>query len=65
MTTAVEQLLTSFDSLSDDEKQEAVAELFRRIVGNDSGPRSDEALTALADELFVELDAHEAADEGP
>jgi hypothetical protein len=32
MTTAVQQLLDSFDALSDTEKQEAAAELLRRAL---------------------------------
>jgi hypothetical protein len=64
MTAAVEQLLTSFDALTDVEKQAAVAELLRRVIGDDSGSISDEALSEIADERFNELDAREAADEG-
>lgn len=64
MTAAVQQLVSSFDALSEEEKQEAVAELLRRISRLELEPLSEEALLAIADELFVELDDCETAREG-
>lgn len=62
VTVAVTHLLASFDALSDAEKHEAVAEILRRAA-----PRElpDDAFVELADELFRELDAREAADAKP
>jgi hypothetical protein len=62
MTEAVQELLESFEMLSDAEKQEATAELLRRVVLEESGEISDEALTQVAEELFLELDREESAD---
>lgn len=62
MTTAVRQLLKSFDALSDGEKQEAAAELLRRVLREVPVEIPDESLVVAADDLFRELDAREAAD---
>ena len=61
MTQAVEELLRRFDALSDAEKQEATVQLLRRVVEEESGDVPGEALVAAAEELFLELDAREAA----
>lgn len=63
MSTAVQELLKSFDRLPDAEKQEAAAEILRRSVDFEFSPLSDEELVASADELFVELDQREAGHE--
>jgi hypothetical protein len=63
VTTAVQDLLRSFDALSEGERHEAAVELLRRIVPPADLP--DEALAAAADEIFRELDAREAADARP
>jgi hypothetical protein len=60
MTTGVEELLKSFDALSEPEKQEAAAYLLRRVLQGVSGDLPDEALVAAAEDLFLELDAREA-----
>ena len=65
MTIAVQQLLASFESLTDAEKQEAAAEVLRRSLRQDYGPLSEETLIAAADQLFLDLDAREAADGHP
>ena len=62
MTRAVQDLLHSFDALSDAEKQEATVQLLRRVVDEESGDVPEEVLVAAAEELFLELDAREAAD---
>jgi hypothetical protein len=62
LTKAVQQLLESFDGLTDAEKQVAAAEVLRRSVKGGYPPLSDEVLTAAAEELFLDLDAREAAD---
>lgn len=65
MTTAVRQLLDSFEALSEAEKQEAIAEVLRRSTQLVPGDLPEEALVAAAEELFLELDAREAADAQP
>jgi hypothetical protein len=65
MTAAVQQLLNTFDSLSDAEKKDAVTELLRRVRQFELGDVPEEALLAAADELFRELDTREAADARP
>ena len=62
MTTAVRELLDSFDVLSDTEKHEAAAHLLQRILQETSGEVPEAALVAAAEELFLELDAEEARD---
>ncbi|MFO0798025.1 MAG: hypothetical protein U0804_11140 [Gemmataceae bacterium] len=55
----VRQLLDLFDALPEPDKQAAAAEILRRLPGSDDLTPSD--LDALADELFADLDAEEAA----
>ncbi|MEX2310620.1 MAG: hypothetical protein WD738_23840 [Pirellulales bacterium] len=62
MTQAVEQLLLAFDAMSDAEKHIAAVEVLRRAWPKGIPELSDESLVATADELFLELDAREAAD---
>jgi len=65
MTAVVKQLLTSFDALSEAEKQEAAVEVLRRVLQSTPGELPEESLIAAAEELFLELDAREAADAHP
>jgi hypothetical protein len=62
MTEAVQGLLQTFDALTDAEKQEATVQLLRRAVEDESGDVPEDALVAAAEDLFLELDAREAAD---
>ena len=62
MTQAVEQLLATFDGLTEAEKHVAAVEVLRRASPAEDEPLTDEALVAIADELFLELDRQEAAD---
>ena len=62
MTEAVRELLHTFDTLTDAEKQEATVQLLRRAIEDESGDVPEDALVAAAEELFLELDAQEAAD---
>ena len=62
MTVAVQHLLASFEALTDTEKHEAAAEILRRTA---PAELPDEAFVELADELFRDLDAREAADAKP
>ena len=62
MTSAVYDLLRSFQALSAAEKHEAAALLLEHVVGAESGDVSDDALIAVAEELLLALDAREALD---
>ena len=62
MTSAFRDLLRSFQSLSDAEKHEAASLLLRQVVQGEAGDVGDEALVAVAEELFLDLDAREAGD---
>jgi hypothetical protein len=62
VTTAVRQLLDSFDALSETEKHQAAVELLRRVQQTPLEAIPDEAFVEAAEELFLELDAREAAD---
>jgi hypothetical protein len=63
MTTAVRELMDSFEALSKIEQQQAVAEILRRAAFeiDDLG---DAGLSEIADELFQSLDTAEAVDNG-
>jgi hypothetical protein len=62
MTSAVRQLLESFDRLSEDERREAASEMLKRAPDFDYPPLDDETVDRLAEEVFLALDAREAAD---
>ena len=62
MTNAVRHLLQTFQSLSDAEKHEAASLLLRQVVQGEAGDVGDDALVAVAEELFFDLDAREAID---
>jgi len=62
MTSAVRDLLRSFQSLNDAEKHEAASLLLRQVVQGEAGDIGDDALVAVAEELFLDLDAREAGD---
>ena len=62
MTEAVQELLHTFDALTNAERQEATVQLLRRVVEEESGDVPEDAFVAAAEELFLELDAREAAD---
>lgn len=65
MTASVNQLLASFDRLPEAERLEAAAEILRRALHWELPPLDDEAMALSAEELFLELDAREAADGRP
>jgi hypothetical protein len=62
MSTAVQQLLESFDALPEADRHRAAIEILRRALPAVEGDLPDSALVAAADELFRALDAEEAAD---
>lgn len=61
MNTTVEQLLESFDALSEADKHRATVEILRRAPARTDGDVPESALVEAADELFQALDAEEAA----
>jgi hypothetical protein len=62
MTAQVQNILDSFDALSEAEKRELAAEIIRRSQTLDGPPLTDEQLVAAAEETFLELDRREATD---
>ncbi len=60
MSTSVQQLLSSFDALSDADKHEAAVEVLRRVQEDTPDELSEQAMVEAADELFRDLDAREA-----
>ena len=60
MTAPVQQLLDTFDALSDADKHLTAVEILRRFAGAAHGELLDCALVEAADELFRALDAEEA-----
>ena len=63
MTSAVLELIASFEQLTKPEKNEAVAEILRRSAPFSSPPIWDDEFLLVQEETFLELDAREAADE--
>ena len=49
-------------TLSDAEKHEAAGLLLREVVQGEAGDIGDDALVAVAEELFLDLDARETGD---
>ncbi len=60
MTSTLQQLLDSFDALSDAEKRQVALEILRRFTGAADGDLPASALVGAAEELFGALDAEEA-----
>jgi hypothetical protein len=60
MTTAVRELLNSFDALPEADKHHAAVEILRRLSASAEGGLPEAALVEAADELFRALDAEEA-----
>ncbi|HTU17222.1 MAG TPA: hypothetical protein VMG10_04110 [Gemmataceae bacterium] len=60
MTTAVQEFLNAFDSLSEADKHQAAVEILRRVSPFGEGDLPESALVEVADELFRALDAEEA-----
>jgi hypothetical protein len=59
MTALVQELLDTFDRLTDSERLDLVLEILKRTVYLDFPPLSDEDLVLNAEELFLELDEQE------
>ncbi len=62
MSTAVEQIVHSFEALSENQKQEAVVEILNRLRVSSSCELDEDAFVAAADEIFLILDKQEACD---
>lgn len=63
MTALVQELLNTFDRLTDSERLELVLEILKRTVDLDFPPLSDEDLVLNAEGIFLELDKRESAHE--
>ena len=63
MTTAVQDLIVSFEKLSNPERKIAVVEILRRSPPVSSPSIEDDEFLMLQAETFLELDACEAVDE--
>jgi hypothetical protein len=59
MTALVQELLNSFDRLTDSEQLDLTVEILKRTSHLDLPPLSDESLALSAEELFLELDKQE------
>ncbi len=65
MTDIATKLLATFETLPADEQHELLAQMLRRTSTLPGIPMTDDALTAVADELFQSLDAEEARGDAP
>ena len=59
MTSDVQDILHTFDTLPDADKRAVASEILRRSATLDQEPLSYEQLTEAADELFQKLDLEE------
>ncbi|HUY31264.1 MAG TPA: hypothetical protein VMV69_00680 [Pirellulales bacterium] len=62
MSSALQQLLESFDVLPERDKHLAAVEILRRVSSAADGDVPDSALVEATEELFLALDAAEATD---
>lgn len=63
MSTAVHEILESFEKLPEPEQREFVAIILRRAVEMEMLPPTDQEFVSIAEELFLELDREEAQHE--
>jgi hypothetical protein len=63
MSARLRKFLESFDELDNSEQRQAASVILQRTVAMDSPPLTDDDLVSMAEELFLRLDAEEAADE--
>ncbi|HZA38428.1 MAG TPA: hypothetical protein VE486_04750 [Candidatus Baltobacteraceae bacterium] len=61
MSTATARLLSEFEALPVEEKQEFVREVINHLPPWDSGPLNDDAVAAAGDALAEKLDEGERA----
>ena len=62
MTETVQNLLETFERLSEVERREAAAEILRRVTDEDYPPLDDQTIDQIANDTFLEYDAREAVD---
>ena len=62
MTRAAKQVIESFESLPDPDKQSVVVEILRRATVDAYPALEDEDLVLAADQVFLELDRREGSD---
>ncbi len=60
MTTVVQNILHSYESLPELEKRELAYEILKRSSNLDFPPLTDEELVLNAEEIFMELDQRES-----
>ena len=60
MTGSSQELLSTFDSLTESERLEIALEILKRVIKLDFPPLSNEDLVWNAEELFLELDKQES-----
>ncbi|MFN6568584.1 hypothetical protein [Dendronalium sp. ChiSLP03b] len=63
MTAVVQELLKTFDRLTDSERLEFTSEILKRVIHLDFPPLSNEDLVLNAEGLFLELGQRESAHE--
>lgn len=63
MMTPVQNILNSFELLSESEKREIALEIIKRTVSFDLQPLTDEEFALSAEEIFLELDRRELENE--
>jgi len=63
MTRSVQELLDRFDRLAEAEKHEAASEILQRVRRLDLDPISDDDLILSPEEMFLDLDRREEANE--
>lgn len=61
MTALVQELLDTFDRMTDSERLNLVLEILKRTIYLDFPPLSDEDLVLNAEGIFLELDEQEAS----
>ena len=61
MSIAAARLLSEFETLPVEEKQEFVREVIQHLPQWDSGPLSDEVVAAAGDQMAAMLDEEERA----
>jgi hypothetical protein len=65
MSTAVQEMLDSFEQLPEPEQREFVSIILRRAVELEMLPPTDQEFTLFADDLFLQLDREEELNERP
>ena len=61
MTAVVQELLNTFDRLTEPERIELALAILQRVINLEFPPLSDEDLVLNAEGLFLELDTQESA----